>query len=328
MAEKIYIVVDHGQNRIRGVSWEAIAMGQQMAAETGKEAHALLFGTDLSSLAAQLTNCQLTSVIVASDERLAEYSPDYFAEVLVQVLSADQPDIVLFPHTYQNIDLLPKVAASLRKALITDCVGYRVDDAGQIVFVRQMFRNKVNADVVIESDHPWLVSIQPGAFNADALQKGTSPAEPRKVDLESVTVRRRTIETIQAGKGKVDLSRAEIILGVGRGIKNPENIQAVRELADVLGAEIGASRPVVDNEWLERERQIGSSGQSVAPKLYIACGISGAIQHIVGMKNSGCIVAINTDANAPIFNVATYGIVGDVMEVVPALTKKLKAEKD
>jgi electron transfer flavoprotein alpha subunit len=327
MSDKIYVVVDHGQNRIRGVSWEAIAMAQQMEGETGKQAHALLLGTDLAALAEQVAACQLSSVIAVSDEKLSEYNPDFFTAALVQVLTADQPDIVLFPHTYQNIDLLPRVAASLRTALITDCVGYRVDDSGQVVFVRQMFRNKINADLIVQSAHPWLISIQAGAFSADSLQKGTSPVESRTVDLGSVTARRTTVETLQAGKGKVDLSRAEIILGVGRGVRNPENIQAVRELAELLGAEIGASRPVVDNQWLERERQIGSSGQNVSPKLYIACGISGAIQHIVGMKNSGCIVAINTDSNAPIFNVATYGIIGDVMEVVPALTKKLKAEK-
>jgi len=196
-----------------------------------------------------------------------------------------------------------------------------------LVFVRQMFRSKLNADITIKSDYPWLVSIQAGASSADALKAGSAPTAARAVDLSGVDSRRQIKETIEATKGKVDLTRAEIIVGVGRGIKKQDNLPIVQELADALGAEVGASRPVVDNEWLGRERQIGSSGQSVTPKLYLACGISGAIQHIVGMKNSGCIVAINTDPNAPIFNVANYGIVGDVLEIVPALTKKIKQER-
>ncbi len=302
-------------------------MGQQLATQTGKEVHAVILGGDISALAQQVAEFQLASVIAVENERLVEYDPDYATAALISVLKSGQPQIVLFAHTYQNIDLLPKLAAALRKALVTECVGFRKDGAGHLVFVRPMFRNKLNADVAVRSDHPWLISVQSGAFSADNLVKGTAPVVNEAVDLASVQSKRKTVETVQAAKGKVDLTRAEIIVGVGRGIRKPENLQILRELADVLRGEIGASRPVVDNDWLERERQIGSSGQTVSPKLYIACGISGAIQHLVGMKNSGCIVAINTDANAPIFNVANYGIVGDLTEIVPALTKKIRAEK-
>ncbi len=327
MPDKIYVVLDHNQGRLRGASLEALAMGQQLAKLTGKEVHAVLLGGAISALAQQVAELQLSSVIAVQNQMLAEYDPDYATAALVSVLASGQPQIVLFAHTYQNIDLLPKLAAALRKALITECIGFRNDDAGRLVFVRPMFRNKLNADVTVRSDYPWLISVQAGAFSADNLIKGNAPVVSEAVDLVSVQSKRRTVETVQAAKGKVDLTRAEIIVGVGRGIRKPENLQIMRELADVLRAEIGASRPVVDNDWLERERQVGSSGQTVTPKLYIACGISGAIQHLVGMKNSGCIVAINTDANAPIFNVATYGIVGDLAEIVPALTKKIREEK-
>jgi len=327
MPDKIYVIIDHNQGKIRNASLEALAMGQQLAAQTGKEVHAVLLGGSISVLAQQLAEFQLSSVIAVQNQMLAEYDPDYATGALVSVLNSGQPQIALFAHTYQNIDLLPKLAAALRRALVTECVGFRKDDAGSLVFVRPMFRSKLNADVTVRSDYPWLISVQAGAFSADNLIKGSAPVVSQAVDLGSVRSKRRTVETVEAAKGKVDLTRAEIIVGVGRGIRKPENLQILKELADALRAEIGASRPVVDNDWLERERQIGSSGQTVTPKLYIACGISGAIQHLVGMKNSGCIVAINTDANAPIFNVATYGIVGDLTEIVPALTKKILAEK-
>jgi len=326
MPDKIYVVLDHNQGKLRNASLEALAMGQQLATQTGKEVHAVLLGGDVSALAQHAAQFQLSSVISVQNERLAEYDPDYATAALSQVLASGQPQIVLFAHTYQNIDLLPKLAAALRKPLITECVGFR-NDTGRLVFVRPMFRNKLNADVGVQSDYPWLISVQAGAFSADNLVKGNAPSVSEAVDLASIQSKRKTVETVQAAKGKVDLTRAEIIVGVGRGIRKPENLQIVKELAEVLRGEVGASRPVVDNEWLERERQIGSSGQTVNPKLYIACGISGAIQHLVGMKNSGCIVAINTDANAPIFNIATYGIVGDLTEIVPALTKKIREEK-
>ena len=326
MADKIYVIIDHAQNKIRGASLESLAMGQRLAAESGQEVHAIVLGSDPKPVAEQLTGYQLASVQAIVNDRLGEYDPDCHTAALKQTL-ADQPQLAIFAHTYQNIDLLPKLAAALNTALVTECVGYRRDDTGRLTFIRQMFRGKLNADISVASGHPWLISVQAGAFSADGLQAGGCQIAEQKVDLSGVESKRKTVETIQATKGKVDLTRAEVIVGVGRGIKKPENLPVLKELADALGGEIGASRPVVDNEWLERERQIGSSGQTVAPKLYVACGISGAIQHIVGMKNSACIVAINTDPNAPIFNVATYGVVGDILEVAPALAKRIRQEK-
>jgi len=226
-------------------------------------------------------------------------------------------------HVYQNIDLAPKLAARLKTGLVTDCVELRQEE-GELLFTRQMFRNKLNADIAVHSDRPWIATIQAGAYPVDNLEKGSAVVVSRNVDLSAVQFQRKSLETLEMTKKRVDLSQAEVIVGIGRGVKKQENMAIIEELAQVLGAEIGASRPVVDNEWLGRDRQIGSSGQTVSPKLYIAAGISGAIQHVVGIKNSGCIVAINSDQNAPIFNVATYGIVGDLVEIIPALTKKLQ----
>jgi electron transfer flavoprotein alpha subunit len=327
MPEQIYVLIDHINGRVRTPSWETVALAQKMAEEIGGAVHALVFGGEHQEVLDRLAEAQLDSILSVSDPKLAQYDPDVYCDALVRILEEDRPHLLLMSHSYQNIDLAPKLAAKLNKGLVTDCVGFRRDDQG-LIFIRQMFRNKLNADIRIHSAHPWIVTVQAAAFDADQLKKGHAEVSPRSVDLSSVQSRRKSLETIEAMKGKVDLTKAEVVIGVGRGIKKADNLAMVRELAEVLGGEIGASRPVVDNEWLERERQIGSSGQNVTPKLYIACGISGAIQHIVGMKNSNCIVAINTDPNAPIFNIANYGVVGDVLEIVPALTRKLKEQRE
>ena len=324
MSEKIYVLIDHSNDQIPSSSWESLAFGQKMAETTGHSLHALVLGKE--ALAEQVAGAKGDSVLLVKNDNLTAYDPDTHCSALCQILNEDLPAILLMGHTYQNIDLAPKLAARLERGLVTDCIGYR-KEGDHWIFVRQMFRNKINVDTRIESPHPWIVTLQSGAVNAEELSKGTMPVMERQVDLSSVTPRRTVIETIPAARGKVDLTKADIIVSVGRGIKKQENLKIIEDLAAALDAAIGASRPVIDNQWLGRDRQIGSSGQTVAPMLYVACGISGAIQHIVGMKNSRCIVAINKDPNAPIFNVATYGAVGDLFEIVPALTRKLKEEQ-
>ena len=289
--------------------------------------HALVLGHDVQELAQQVAAKDADAVLLVQDPKLGQYDPDVYCEAMGQILSQDCPYILLMGHIYQNIDLAPKLAARLNTALVTDCIGYRKQEE-TLLFVRQMFRNRLNADVRVDSAHPWIVTMQAGATSVDNVQEGRAEIVERSVDLSAVVQRRRSLEIFEAIKGKVDLSRAELIVAVGRGIRKAENLKIIEELAEELGAEIAASRPVVDNEWLDRDRQIGSSGQTVSPRLYLACGISGAIQHIVGMKNSDCIVAINTDPNAPIFNIATYGVVGDLCEIVPELTKRLKEARN
>lgn len=322
MPDSVLVLIDHADHQIRQASLETLAFGQKLASATGGGLSALLLGENLGDLSQQVSRYEVDRILVLDNPKLAEYEPFVYTDALVKVLQQESPELLLMAHIYQNLDLAPRLSGRLRTGLVTDTIGFRMENE-KIIFTRQMFRNKVNADISIDSKPPWIVSMQAGAFSRDDLRAGsgqitdlaaTIDAEPRRVSLEAY----------EATKGKVDLSKADVVVAVGRGIKKRENLNLIEELAELLGAEIGASRPVVDNEWLGRERQIGSSGQTVAPKLYLGVGISGAIQHIVGMKGSQCIVAINSDPNAPIFNVATYGIVGDLFQIVPALIKAIR----
>ena len=320
----VQVWVDCNDGQPQNSSLEALALGQALAGALKGSVQAVLLEDGVDSAAHHLSGYDLESILTASDAKLASYDPDIHAEALGQVIAQEQPTLVLMAHTYLNIDLAPKLAAGLGCPLVTDCIGFRQEE-GKLIFVRQMFRNKLNADVAVRAQPPWIVTVQSGAAVVEDLSPGSAPVRQCSIDLSAVESRREVLERIPAAKDQVDLSKADIIVGVGRGIREPGNLKLIEELAQALGAEIGASRPVVDSEWLGRDRQIGSSGQTVAPKLYLACGISGAIQHLVGMKNSSCIVAINIDPNAPIFSVATYGVVADLLEIVPALTQRLKA---
>jgi len=225
-------------------------------------------------------------------------------------------------------DFAPKLAAALDRGFVSDCLGYRQED-GRLLFVRQVFQGKFNADVEFAGDAPYLVSFQAGSFREDSVRRGAGAAKITQVQVQLAPekIRTRPGERFREAKQAVDLTQAEIIVAVGRGIKSRENIELARKLADALGAEIGASRPICDGGWLPMDRQIGSSGQTVAPKLYLALGISGAIQHQVGMKGAHTVVAINKDKEAPIFEVATYGVVGDLFEIVPPLIEEIKKAK-
>ena len=218
---------------------------------------------------------------------------------------------------------------SMGKGMIGDCVGYRYE-GGKLIFVRQMFQGRTAADVVFQGDAPWFASFQSGAFRADLAARkssGKAAVKPVNVELKTEQIRTKPLELFREAKQAVDLTQAPILVSVGRGIKAPENIPLAEKLAKAMGGELSASRPICDEGWLPMDRQIGSSGQTVSPKLYLALGISGAIQHVVGMKGSRCIVAINKDQNAPIFEIADYGVVGDLFEIVPALTEEVEKSK-
>ena len=319
-------MLDHSNGRVDTLSRETLALAQQLGLSHGLRVKALVLCGPSRSVVENVAGLRVDAVLAVSHERLEQYDPDAHCEALTQVLVRDLPLAFLMGHSYRNIDLAPKLAASLKCGLVTDCIDCRIDGEG-MVFVRQMFRNRINADVRVRSPHPWIATFQSGAGAGSDLIEGDAEVVERTVDLSGLARRRTVVETVGAVREKVDLTKADMIVAAGRGIKRKENLRLLEELAEVLGAELGASRAAVDNEWLERDRQIGSSGQSVAPRLYIACGISGAIQHVVGMRNSDNIVAINTDPDAPIFNLANYGIVGDLVEIVPALTRKLREEK-
>jgi electron transfer flavoprotein alpha subunit len=326
---KILLVTEQRDARWNKVSFETLAAAQQIAQQAKGSLSGAVIGKGLAALADELAGYQLDEVLLIEHDLLAEYTPDGFSLALRQVVETTKPDLVLFPHTYQVRDFAPKLAASLQKGMIGDCIAYRYEN-GKLIFVRQMFQGRTAADVVFTGEPPWIASFQAGAFRADLAAKhasGKAPVKSVSVDLKPEQIRTKPLELFREAKQAVDLTQAPILVSVGRGIKAPENIQMAEKLAKLMGGEISASRPICDEGWLPMERQIGSSGQTVAPKLYLALGISGAIQHVVGMKGSRTIAAINKDPNAPIFEVADYGIVGDLFEVVPALIEELTIQQ-
>lgn len=303
------------------MSWETLAAGQELAAALQVPVMAVVIGAP--ALAPELAGKRAQTVYSVDHALLNQYTPDAFTAALEQLIRVTQPKYVLFPHTYQVRDFAPKLATRFNQVLISDAIAFRVE-AGAPIFVRQLFQGKLNADVKFGGDTPYFASIQAGAFRSDRVEAGPAKIESFEPDLNTVAVRTKPGEPFRESARAVDLSAAGIIVSVGRGIKEKENISIVEELAKALGGELAASRPICDNGWLPMERQVGSSGQTVSPKVYIAVGISGAIQHLVGMKGAKTIVAINKDPEAPIFEVADYGIVGDLFEVVPALTEEVK----
>jgi electron transfer flavoprotein alpha subunit len=325
---QILLITEQREGSWNKTTFETLAAAQQIRAATQGSLTGLVIGKGAAGLAPELAATKLDAVLFVEHELLGAYTPDGFTHALAQVIAQAKPDLVLMPHTYQVRDFAPKLAASLGKGMIGDCVGYRHEN-GKLIFVRQMFQGKTVADVVFEGAAPWFATFQAGAFRADLAERGTAKAPVRNVvvELSAAQIRSKPLELFREAKQAVDLTQAPILVSVGRGIKAPENIAIAEKLARLLGGELAASRPICDEGWLPMERQIGSSGQTVAPKLYLALGISGAIQHVVGMKGSRTIVAINKDQNAPIFEVADYGIVGDLFEIVPALTEELEKSK-
>ena len=314
-----------GWNRM---SWEALAAGQEIAAGMGQPLMAAVAGGRLDEAAAELAGKPPARAFAVRHALLDEYTADGFAIAFEQLIQAVDPVLVLFPHTYQVRDFAPRLAARFGQTLIADVIGIMLE-SGRPVFVRQLLQGKLNADYVHNGTGACFASIQAGAFRADTLTSGAAACTVEEFTprLEASQIRNQPGERFRESAQTVDLSAASLIVSVGRGIKEEANIPIVQELATTLGAELAASRPICDNGWLPMERQVGSSGQTVSPKVYIAVGISGAIQHLVGMKGSKAVVAINKDENAPIFEVADYGIVGDLFEVVPALTAAVRKAK-
>jgi len=326
---KILVVTEQRQGKWNNTSFETLVAAQQIAAATSSQVSAVVIGRGVASLADELAGKNVAEVLLVENDLLENYTPDGYCMALKQVIESAKPDLVLFPHTYQVRDFAPKLAVMLGKGMVGDCVAFR-KEGDKLVFVRQMFQGKTAADVTFTGGGPWFASFQSGAFRADLLQAhagGKAPVNAVKVELKPEDIRTKPLELFKEAKSAVDLTQAPLIVAIGRGIKAPENIAQAEAVAKALGGEIAASRPICDEGWLPMERQIGSSGQTVAPKLYLALGISGAIQHVVGMKGSRTIVAVNKDQNAPIFEIADYGIVGDIFEIMPALTEELQKAK-
>ena len=316
----ILVIAEQREGTLNRATWEVIAAAQQIDGPI----KVAVAGANVDTVATELSAADVDEVLIVAHPALERYTPDGFVQALEQVIQHEQPALVLCPHTYQTRDFAPKLAARLDRTILTDCVGFKRLGA-QLAFVRPMFQGKLYADVAASGAAPHFVTFQIGAFRPDSATRRDTPAPTRTVSLsiEAATIRQQPEAPFKETKQAVDLTQAERIVAVGRGIKGAEHLKLVRRLAKALNAEVAASRPICDAGWVPMDRQIGSSGQTVAPKLYLALGISGAIQHLVGMKGSRTIVAVNKDADAPIFEVADYGIVGDLFELVPALIAEL-----
>jgi electron transfer flavoprotein alpha subunit len=328
MADTILVVVEQREGKLNRVSWETLTAGQALAAETGWPLEAAVVGGGVAGFAGEIAGKKVSKVYAVESPKLEPYTPDAFSAALKQFLESRQPRLVLMPHTYQVRDFVPKLATAMGRTAISDCIGYK-KDAAKLVFTRQMFQGKLAADVSFACDAPWFVTFQNGAFRGDKVEAGASaaPVETVNVNIPDGVIRNKPQEVFKEAKQAVDLTQAEIIVSVGRGIKEQKNIELAKQLAEALGGELAASRPICDSGWLPMDRQIGSSGQTVAPKLYLALGISGAIQHIVGMKGSRTIIAINKDSEAPIFEIADYAVVGNLFDIVPPLIEEVKKAK-
>lgn len=323
----ILVFLEQANGQLHRMSFEALVAAQSLANTLELPLSAVVAGSGVEPLASKVAVYELQHVYALESGALAQYTPEGYTAALESLIRRVQPDYVIFPHTYQVRDFAPRLATRFGSALISDVVEIRCSKGGTPVFVRQLFQGKLNADVEFTGPKPWFVSIQAGSYRVDQLNPSADAAPVEIVNSDPGTLWSKPDQPFQESARALDLTAAELIVSVGRGIREQENIALVQELADALGAELAASRPICDNGWLPMERQVGSSGQTVTPKVYMAVGISGAIQHLVGMKGAKTIVAINKDPEAPIFEVADYGIVGDLFEVVPALTEEVKKVK-
>jgi len=321
----ILVILESANGAIHRISKEAISAAQVMGKELNQKLSVLAFGKDAENIAQEAAGFAVDEVIIVKNEKLNNYSADSYTETIKQIIEQESPKFVLTGYSYLVRDFFPKVAARIKKPLITDVVGYKIID-GQPIFIKQVFHGKITADIKPNVENSVLIGFQSAAYSAENVQRGTAKIREIKVELDPSMLKTTSEEPFQEDTGGVDLSVADKIISVGRGIGKEENLSMVKELAKILHAEFGASRPIVDAGWLPSSHQVGSSGQSVTPNLYLALGISGAIQHVVGMKGSKNIVAINRDADAPIFEIADYGVVGDILEIVPKLSEALRSQ--
>jgi electron transfer flavoprotein alpha subunit len=328
MADTILVVVEQREGRLNRASWETLTGAQTLAAETGWTLEAAVVGSGVGDIANEVAAKKVAKVFDIESAKLEPYTPDGFVAALKGFIEKQQPKLVLMPHTYQVRDFAPKLATALNRALISDAIGYKYE-GGKLLFTRPMFQGKFVADVSFTGDAPYFATFQAGAFRGDKVEEGSAPAPVGTVNAEIAdgVIRNKPEAPFKEAKQAVDLTQAEIIVSVGRGIKEQKNIELAQQLAAALGGEIAASRPICDSGWLPMDRQVGSSGQTVAPKLYLALGISGAIQHVVGMKGARSIIAINKDAEAPIFEIADIAVVGNLFDIVPPLIEEVKKAK-
>jgi electron transfer flavoprotein alpha subunit len=323
--KEIIVVAEHRRGELRDVTWEMVSKGRQLAESIGAEVGVALLGKGVDQIG-QALKPKAHRVLLVEDERLEAYNSETYEKVLIQLLTERKPLLTLIGHTAMGMDFAPGLAAHLKMPLATDCIG--IDPAGDsFSLTRQLYGGKINATVSFLKKGPYVVTVRSGAF--PPIEKGALPGEVVSLPspLTDEGLARRFIQYVEAAVGEVDITQADILVSIGRGIKEADNIPLVKEFADAIGGTLSCSRPVVDKKWLPKDRQVGTSGKTVKPKVYIAIGISGAFQHVAGMKGAGTVIAINKDPKAPIFGVATYGIVADLFKIVPVLKDKVKTMK-
>ena len=320
----ILVITEHRKGQLDDVSLELLSAAKKLNQTLNTKIAAVVLGHSLNPMVQALSQKAIDEIIVIESPELSSYIPHLYAAPLKKLVSERQPKAILFPYTPFGADLAPMIAASLRVGLISSCSGFYLAGT-DLVFTKPVYNGKLQAHLTLPRT-PLLISMERGSF-PKIQESGTASITSFAYDFSQEKKRYHSLGFREAQKGATDLTKAKIIVSGGRGVGKKENFQIIKDLATALGAEYAASRPVVDNEWVEKDRQVGSSGKIVTPNLYIACGISGAIQHLAGMKKSNIIVAINKDPEAPIFNVATYGIVGDLFKVIPAMIEEIKHVK-
>lgn len=319
----ILVVLEDSNGKIHRLSVEAIVGAQKLASAHNLSVSALVIGMNAEALSSEAAQYNIDKVLKVTNDLVSTYSSDGYTEVIRQIIERESPKYILFGHSYQVRDYVPKLSAKLRKPFLADSVAFDISE-DSAVSTKQMYNAKLLSDIAPNEEPPYLISFQSATFNSDNINSGTAQIEDCDISFDSSIIKTQSEEPFKELGEDLDLSTANLIVSVGRGIGKEENIPLAKDLAETIGADLSSSRPVVDSGWLPSVHQVGSSGQSVAPKMYLALGISGAIQHVVGMKGSKNIVAINKDPDAPIFELADYGVVGDLLEILPKLTEALR----
>jgi electron transfer flavoprotein alpha subunit len=317
----VFVLAEHRRGELREVTLEMLGKGRELAGQLGGSLKAVFLGHGVDAFAGELAN-QAHEVLVVEDERLENFNSELYQKVLVSLLADRQPTLTLIGHTACGMDMAPSLAAELDLPLATDCIGFEFED-GQLLAIRERYGGKLQSKVSFKESGQYMATVRQAAFPLKELEPLGGQIMAVDSPLIEEARRKKFIEYVEAAIGDVDITQSDIVVAVGRGIKEQENLEIMEKLAKAVGGVLAGSRPVIDSGWLSPDRQVGQSGKTVKPKLYIAVGISGASQHLAGMKASDTIVAINKDPGAPIFNVATYGIVDDLFKVVPALTEQL-----
>jgi len=323
MAE-IFVLAEHRRGQIRDITFEMLTKGKELAEKTNTDLTAILLGKDVKEHAKTLSE-YAKKVSVVEDTRLKNFNSEAYQKVLSHLINERKPLLTMIGHTSFGVDLAPSLAAALKLPLATDCIDLEFESE-TLAVTRQMYGGKVNVKATVRKSESYIASVRQAAFEAQKPAVNGEITEVVSPLLQEIT-EKRFIEYVLPPPGGVDITAAEVLVGVGRGIKDESNMPIVEELAKTIGGVLACSRPIVDKGWLPTDRQVGSSGKTVKPKLYIALGISGAFQHVLGMKNSDLIIAINKDPNAPIFNFSDYGIVDDLFKIAPALKDKIQELK-